>query len=90
MVGFCVQYLIKFSRSAEKSIAKLPEKMRLKIIEEIVALKYDPKPHGYKKLKDRNDTYRIRVGDYRVVYEIHDGTLFITIIKIDHRKDVYR
>jgi len=90
MVGFRENYIIKFSRTAEKSLDKLPEKIRLKLVEEIIALKYDPRPHGCKKLKNRANTYRIRSTDYRVLYEIHDSILLITVIKIDHRKDIYR
>ncbi|MDR0307189.1 MAG: type II toxin-antitoxin system RelE/ParE family toxin [Chitinispirillales bacterium] len=60
------------------------------MIEKIEALKYAPRPYGCTKLTNINKTYRIRVGDYRIVYEIYDDVLLIMIVDVDHRKDVYR
>ena len=51
-------------------------------------LEQDPRPLGCKKLKGR-DAYRIRIGDYRVIYEIQDGKLIVTVITIGHRREVY-
>jgi mRNA interferase RelE/StbE len=51
-------------------------------------LELDPRPLGCKKLKGR-DAYRIRIGDYRVIYEINDGRLIVTVVTIGHRREVY-
>lgn len=56
--------------------------------EAIFALANEPRPNGYKKLKGR-EAYRIRIGDYRVIYEIHDGVLTIEVIDLGHRRDIY-
>jgi mRNA interferase RelE/StbE len=50
----------------------------------------DPRPHGCKKLRAKHDQYRIRIGDYRVIYEIDDKTVTVLIVRISHRKDAYR
>ena len=56
----------------------------------IKALALNPHPHGYKKLIGENITYRIRIGNYRVIYDLYDTKLYIEIIRIRHRKDAYR
>jgi mRNA interferase RelE/StbE len=58
------------------------------LIETIYALANDPRPFGYKKLKGRNG-YRVRSGDYRVIYEIIDNILLINVIAVGHRRDIY-
>ena len=54
------------------------------------ALAANPRPKGVKKLSGPDDLYRIRVGDYRIVYQIHDDRLIVLVVRIGHRKDVYR
>ncbi len=53
-------------------------------------LAVNPRPKGVKKLSGLDDLYRIRVGDYRIVYQIHDDRLIVLVVRIGHRKDVYR
>jgi len=67
----------------------LPYNVVLKIKADILSLADDPFPTGYKKLKGLKNMYRIRVGDYRVIYTIHQQTITIEILKIGHRKDIY-
>jgi mRNA interferase RelE/StbE len=57
---------------------------------ELLALADDPRPHGSEKLKGSRDQYRLRVGTYRVIYEIRDDRLIVLVLRIGHRKDVYR
>lgn len=89
-------YKIIIVESATKELKRIPVKMQNRIFEKIQALADEPKPHGYKKLtnfdmpsSDQYDYYRIRVGDYRVIYTIENEQITIFIMKIAHRKDVY-
>ena len=91
MVGYEIQiYEIKFESAAGKELSKLPNAHQLSIVEKIKALKYEPRPHGCKKLKGHNRMYRIRIGNYRVIYDIYDNVLTVLVLHIGHRKDVYR
>jgi len=82
-------YLIVILPSAEKQIKKLPTIINSKIITAISNLAKDPRPAGYKKLKGIN-AYRIRIGNYRVIYEIHDDRLTVIVIAAGNRKDIYK
>lgn len=81
-------YFLAFSKHAIKELENINEPFYTKIKEAIFSLTENPRPVGYKKLKGR-DGYRIRVGDYRVIYEIFDTELMIDIITLGHRKDIY-
>ena len=81
-------YKITFTKLAFKELSKIPEPFYLKIKSAIIQLSDNPRPIGSKKLKGR-DGYRIRIGNYRVIYEIFDTQLIINIINIGHRKDIY-
>jgi mRNA interferase RelE/StbE len=84
-------YEIGFKPSALKEIRKLDEAARKVIISEIELLADNPRPDGCKKLKGEVNLYRIRVfGNYRVVYEIQDRILVVIVVKVAHRRDVYR
>ena len=84
-------FSIIISESALKQLAKLPKNAVKKIESSISELASNPRPVGVKKLKDsREDLYRIRVGDYRVVYSIEDKIQVVDIRQIGHRKDIYR
>jgi len=85
-----MRYSIHFKLSAEKSFAKLAKKEQLKIFKAIETLADNPRPHGVKKLKSKTPLYRIRVGDYRVIYTIEKDRVLISIVKIAHRRDVYK
>ncbi len=82
-------YSIRLKRSAEKELSFLPDRIHDRIVEVIVRLEQNPRPAGMKKLQGR-DEYRIRIGDYRILYEINDTTKIIFIGSVAHRKDVYR
>lgn len=86
-----MKYNIQISRKIAKKLLRFPKKDQEKIVEKIDLLKENPKPDGYKKLSGNNDPplYRIRVGDYRIVYTVEEDCLIILIVEVGHRKDVY-
>jgi mRNA interferase RelE/StbE len=83
-------YKIELKTTAEKSLANLPKTVIKKIVDLIGKLAGNPYPSGHKKPISSDHTYRIRSGDYRIVYSVFDESLIIHIIKIGHRKDVYK
>lgn len=83
-------YRIEWTRSAEKELRKLPRQMIPKIVAAVDNLSSNPYPQGVRKLANTENSYRIRVGDYRVLYNIVENRLIIEIIRVGHRKDVYR
>ena len=83
-------YEIQFKTSAWKAFGKLKGEARGRVAEAIMALAENPMPQNARKLSARGDFYRIRVGDYRVIYEIHENTLVVLILKVGHRRDVYK
>jgi mRNA interferase RelE/StbE len=83
-------FRIEFARSASKDLRAIDRKMVPRIIIAIEELANDPTPNGCKKLVGSDHTYRIRVGDYRVIYDIHGDKLVVSVIRVRHRRDVYR
>ncbi len=84
------RYEILFAPSVERALRKLPTDAQRRIVRAVEALSDDPRPDGVKKLAGDENLWRIRVGDYRIVYEIHDRRLVVLILRVAHRKDVYR
>ena len=83
-------YKIEISKSAEKSLQRIPKKDILKVVQSIQSLAISPFPEGCRKLQGEENTYRIRQGNYRVIYEVEDNRLLILVLKIGHRKDIYK
>ena len=83
-------YQLFIRRSAEKEIADIPKPIRSRVADKIHALSDEPRPSGCKKLSGEDRAWRIRIGDYRVVYEVNDAEKYIEIRVVAHRKDVYR
>jgi len=81
---------LEISRTAEKQLRELPVDAQRRIVRAVLALPDDPHPQGARKLSGYDDVFRIRVGVYRVIYSVADEALVIIILKIGHRKDVYR
>ena len=81
---------IKWKRSALKELKKLPQKDILRILQTIEKLSSEPYPRGSKKLSGSEHTYKIRVRVYRIIYSILESSLIIEVIRIRHRRDVYR
>jgi mRNA interferase RelE/StbE len=82
-------YKISIFRRAQKQLAKIPSSDYKKVKQAILNLAHDPRPEGSKKLKGRPG-WRIRQGNYRVIYEIQDDQLIILVLDIGDRKDIYR
>ena len=83
------EYKIFFKESVEKDLRSIPKKYLKKMLSRIEALTKDPKPPGHEKLTGQ-EKYRIRQGAYRIIYSIQDKELTIWVVKVGHRKDVYR
>ena len=83
-------YRIEVKPQAEKALARIPNPHRRRIAKAIDGLARSPRPPGCAKLAGADDAYRIRVGDYRVVYQVADKVLIVYIIRVAHRRDVYR
>ena len=82
-------YKIFIKPSAVKEIEDIPKKDRLRIVSRIQRLASDPRPMGCEKLAGK-ERYRIRQGNYRILYSVSDLELFIFVVKVGHRRDVYR
>jgi mRNA interferase RelE/StbE len=81
-------YTITLSKTAQKQLDRLSDNIAKPILNAIALLSDNPRPPGYKKLKGRNG-YRIRQGNYRIIYDVFDNILTVDVITIAHRKDVY-
>lgn len=82
-------YTISIKRSAQKSLGKISQNHRGLIVDKVRTLSENPRPQGSKKLSGR-DAWRIRIGDYRVIYEINDNQLVVLVVTVGHRREVYR
>ncbi len=82
-------YSLRIKRSAAKEIEALPPKDRRRVVTKIEALASNPRPSGCEKLSGE-EKYRLRQGDYRILYEIIDAALVVTVVKVGNRRDVYR
>jgi mRNA interferase RelE/StbE len=82
-------YNLVITRSAAKELERVPEKDRRRVVERIAGLAHNPRPPGCEKLSGE-DKYRIRQGDYRILYEIVDDQLIVTVVRVGHRRDVYK
>ena len=84
------QYKIEVSASAERQLKKIRREDKIRILRSISLLAGDPRPVGCRKISGYDDIYRIRIGNYRVIYEIDGKRIVIVILKIGHRREVYR
>jgi mRNA interferase RelE/StbE len=82
-------YKLRIRRKAQKQLAKLPANDYKRIRQTILDLANEPRPAGASKLKGR-EGWRVRQGNYRIIYEIIDNELIVTVLDIGHRKDIYR
>ncbi|MES0835596.1 MULTISPECIES: type II toxin-antitoxin system RelE family toxin [Nocardiopsidaceae] len=83
-------YEVAFEDQALKQLAKLDKPVRMRIFRTVRELAVDPRPAGSIPLKGDTDAWRVRVGDYRVVYTVHDGRLLVLVLSVAHRREVYR
>lgn len=82
-------YCIEFSPAARKTFLKLPQQLQQRIAHKINLLITNPRPPDCKKLQN-SENYRIRIGEWRVIYRVEDNILLITLLKIGHRREIYR
>lgn len=83
-----MRYEIRFRNRAKRALKTIPKQTQKRIFDSIKALADNPFPPGYKKLKGR-DGYRIRQGNYRIIYEINQSEIYVLILAIGNRKDIY-
>ena len=85
-----MKYRIEFSPSAESQFKKLPKEVQARLKHRIDSLAENPFPRGVKKLSAQEKFYRLRVGDFRIIYQVKGKALLILILNLGHRKNVYR
>ncbi|MCL9665445.1 type II toxin-antitoxin system RelE/ParE family toxin [Curtobacterium albidum] len=84
------RYRVEFTSSAARAIRKLPKNVRTRLLDAISELSDDPCPPGARKLAGVDLAWRVRAGDHRVIYEIEDDALLVTVVRAAHRREVYR
>jgi mRNA interferase RelE/StbE len=82
-------YSLEVKPSARKELESLPDHVLARVVQKLVSLGHAPRPTGCKKLRGYKDQWRVRVGDWRVVYVIDDAAKLISITRIAHRREVY-
>jgi mRNA interferase RelE/StbE len=85
-----VTYAIEVLPAAERDLRKVHPQMRARIRGAVLKLAAEPRPPGARALKDRPGYLRVRVGDYRIIYTIEDEVLRVIVVRVGHRRDVYR
>ncbi len=85
-----MNYTVRLSPRVQKTLDRLPGDLRSRLMRKLEALEENPRPVGVEKLAGVEDLYRVRVGDWRVVYAIRDRELIVIVVRIGNRRDVYR
>ncbi len=83
-------YAVECTTAARRQFRKVPRPVRAMVKPEIDALTSDPRPHGVEKMSGEENAYRVRVGDYRIIYEIHDAVLIVVVVRVGHRPEAYQ
>jgi mRNA interferase RelE/StbE len=83
-------YTLKYRRSFKNELRKLPKSVRFVVVRKVQRLAEKPRPRGVVKVRGKIDLYRLRQGQYRILYSIHDDVLIIIVINVAQRKDIYR
>ena len=84
------RYEVEITRTAERQLKRLELPDHVRVVRSILDLAIDPYPRGSRKLSGYDDVFRIRVGRFRVIYSVSGTKLIVIILKIGHRKDIYR
>ena len=84
------RYELEISRTAEKQLPGLPRADRIRVVRTMQALADDPFPRGSRKLSGYDDVFRVRTGRYRILYSVSERRLVIVVLKVGHRRDIYR
>ena len=85
-----MKYTVVITRSPQKALDRLEGDIYARITRKLEELEDNPRPMGVEKLSGREDLYRVRVGDWRIVYAIQDQELIVLVVKVAHRREVYR
>jgi len=85
-----VNYTVEYGRAAAQQLERLDRQVQERIRDAVAALGANPRPVGVRKLSGPEELYRIREGDWRIVYQIRDRALRVLVVRIGHRRDVYR
>ena len=85
-----MSYTVKIAPTAERQIKKLTPIVQRRVVELLMSLEANPRAHGTIKMRGKENRYRARLGDYRIIYEIKDNVLIVLVLTVSHRKDVYR
>ena len=83
-------YTIQLTKTAERDLKKLPTDIQRRIIHRLRMLGEEPRPSVIVKMRGRENQYRLRMGHYRIIYQVKDDLLIVLVVKIGHRRDVYR
>ena len=84
-----MKYTVEISAPVRKQMKRMPNSDKKKILDKIDSLSDDPRPRGYKKLYYYTDFFRVRVGNYRIIYTIQDEQLVVVIVEVTDRRDAY-
>ena len=84
-----MKYTVEISAPVRKQMKRMPNSDKKKILDKIDSLSDDPRPYGYKKLFYYTDFFRVRVGNYRIIYTIQDEQLVVVIVEVTDRRDAY-
>ena len=85
-----MKYIVRMESGARKVLDRLPSDLYTRMMRKLDTLEENPRPFGVEKLSGPEDLYRVRVGDWRIVYAIRDRELVVIVIRIGHRREVYR
>jgi len=83
-------FRIEWRKSTKKDLRRIAEAEVRKIVDAVGSLADDPRPHGCTKMQGSDCAYRIRVGDYRVIYEIYEDRVVVEVVRVRHRREIYR
>ena len=83
-------YQVAFAPAGARDVRKLPPSVQARVMKTVAKLAETPRPRGSRKINGSEDVYRIRVGDYRVLYTISDDVLIVLVVRVRHRREVYR
>jgi len=83
-------YQVEIVGAAKRQLRKLSKENQRRVLDSVEKLAQNPRPHGYKQLQGEENLFRVRAGDYRVIYEIRDEILLVYVLTVTHRREVYR
>jgi mRNA interferase RelE/StbE len=83
-------YTVQLAPAAQRQLQSLPKQFQRQITSRLLRLETAPRPDGVKKLEGEKDLYRLRIGDYRIIYAIRDRELIVLVVKVGHRREIYR